>query len=103
MNLDPIAYTGDADIYCPGCAMARYGREPGFDWVRANATDGEGNAIGAVFDWGAYEWCGSMTPETKVHVLYCGGCRGPIDLHESRDCPVPPARPGGAGRLGSRP
>lgn len=48
---DPIAYTYDADIHCPACAVARFGAEPGYRWVRESAIDSEGNPVGAISPW----------------------------------------------------
>ena len=47
----PIAYTYDADTHCVDCAIARFGREPGHDWVVESAIDSEGNTVGALAPW----------------------------------------------------
>lgn len=48
---DPIAYTYDADVHCPSCAIARFGSEPGHPWPPEDATDSEGNGVGAIAPW----------------------------------------------------
>lgn len=78
---DPIGYTYDADVHCPGCAIARFGKEDGRPWVRGDAVDHEGNPIGVIAPW----------DETAPEGEYCGTCGGQIapphddylnDLHE---------------------
>ncbi len=72
-HLDPIAYTYDADYHCPGCAFARFGQdENGF--VPEDATDDEGNPVGAVAPWD--EW---WEPSEKgPQSLVCGTCLGVV-------------------------
>jgi hypothetical protein len=80
---DPIAYTYEADTHCPACAIARFGTEPGRAWVRDDATDSEGNPVGAIAPWD--EWCNPQ--EAGRAVLWCGTCRGPIAEHwHGREC-----------------
>jgi len=57
---DPVAFTGDADIWCPDCATEKYGEEGD-----APRLDGEGNEVGAIFST-SFE---SDVPE------HCAGCR----------------------------
>ncbi len=58
---DPIAYTYEADIHCPDCAEARFGRGPdGFIASLAAPTlpiDREGNLVGAVAPWDEWHSC----------------------------------------------
>lgn len=58
---DPVAFTGDADIWCPACAVEKYGPE-----LDAPRLDDEGNEVGAIFST-SFE---SDVPET------CAGCDG---------------------------
>lgn len=44
-----IAYTYEAGIHCPACAIARFGGEPGHTWVLEDAVDREGNPVHPVF------------------------------------------------------
>ena len=74
---DPIAYTYEADTHCPSCALDRFGPEPGRGWVRDDATDAEGNPVGAVFPWD--EWCESSEPGRAI--LACGTCGDILDEH----------------------
>lgn len=64
MMSDPIAYTYDADTHCPSCAFSKFGRDS-LGFVPANATDREGNGIGAVAPWELGEWPEGIT---------CGDC-----------------------------
>lgn len=72
MSHDPIAYTYEADVHCPDCAMERFPacmltgdiacgalicRHP-------PAEDSEGNEPGAVFPW----------DEIDAGGLFCGDC-----------------------------
>lgn len=69
--MDPIAYTSEADIHCPACAIARFGPEPGHAWVRDDASDAEGNPVGAVAPWDEIEAgtscadCGTLLRERE--------------------------------------
>ena len=66
---DPIAYTYEADYHCPECAFERFGMdENGF--VPEDATDDEGNSVGAVSPWD--EWW--ETQEDLPQYLVCGTC-----------------------------
>lgn len=49
--MDPIAYTYEADIHCPDCAVKRFGRDDRGLPVPAGVQDREGNEPGAVFSW----------------------------------------------------
>lgn len=63
---DVVAYTADGDIYCPRCAVVRYGT-----WIeKTDVPDHEGNNIMAVFASDPHEG------ET------CGGCLAPIYISE---------------------
>jgi len=63
---DPIAYTYEADTHCPACAESRFGRSArGF--IAKDATDDEGNPVGAVFEW-------DECPDGIV----CGTCGGVV-------------------------
>jgi hypothetical protein len=75
---DPVAYTYEADYHCPACAIDRFGREPARPWVREDATDREGNPVGAVFSWN--EWCEPSEPGQQVPT--CGTCLGVIEEHD---------------------
>ena len=75
-SYDPIAYTYEADHHCPECAFRRFGRdEHGF--VPENATDREGNGVGAVAPWDEWQQ-GSGDKET----LSCGTCGKKIDEYD---------------------
>lgn len=58
-HFDPVAFTGDADIWCPDCAQEKYGP----DRQDGSRLDSEGNEVHAVFS--GYE---SDTPD------HCAGC-----------------------------
>lgn len=60
---DVIAYTFDADIYCPTCTAMRYGLNDG-GWVPEEAEDSEGNPVHPVF--------GDAESDTPEH---CADCR----------------------------
>lgn len=60
---DPVAYTYNADVHCPGCAAAA-----GMDLDDDRCVDSEGNPVHAIFAW----------DETPPEGLYCGDCRGEI-------------------------
>lgn len=83
---DPIAYTYEADVHCPACAVARFGRESrisgGFyPWPPEDARDSEGNPVGAVAPWDdVCEDCEDGRPETFCR-LVCGTCGGVISEH----------------------
>jgi hypothetical protein len=62
----PIAYTFEASEHCPVCTAARFGVDSE-GWIPEDATDGEGNPVGAVAPWD--EWDRAMT---------CGTCGGHI-------------------------
>lgn len=53
MTHTPLAYTGDADIYCPDCAAERYG-----DKVLTTAVvlDHEGNEVSVAYSWDLRDW-----------------------------------------------
>ena len=64
--MNVVAYAYDADIHCPGCTRTRF---PGgnLDAHHEDADcphDGEGNAVGPVFDDGDIPDAG----------IYCGDC-----------------------------
>jgi hypothetical protein len=67
-SYDPIGYTYDADVHCPGCAIKRFGKEPGRPWVREDAVDSEGNPVHPIAPW----------DETAEGGEYCGTCHGQI-------------------------
>ncbi len=78
--MDPIAYTYDADYHCPSCAIARFGAEPGRSWPRDDATDAEGNPLGAVFGWD--DWC--LPCQYGVpgsHSIECADCGAVLREH----------------------
>lgn len=82
---DPIAYTYEADVHCPGCTIARFGRCPD-GWVGcptcahpSDGLDSEGNPVGVVAPWD--EWC--EPSEHGRHVLVCGTCGDEIDSHSA--------------------
>lgn len=79
MSHDPIAYTYEADHHCPDCAFKRFGRdEHGF--VPEDATDGEGNPVGAVAPWD--EW---QSFEGGPETLACGTCGAVIEEYEGEE------------------
>lgn len=72
-HLDPIAYTYEADYHCPGCTFERFGMDDqGF--VPDNATDREGNLVGAVAPWDEWWECQATFPQSLV----CSTCNGVI-------------------------
>ena len=56
---DPIAYIYEASEHCPDCAESRFGRADGFiagaDANGHNPIDREGNEVGVVAPWDAFE------------------------------------------------
>lgn len=82
----PIAYTYMADTHCPPCAVARFGPEPGHEWPRDDARDGEGNPVGAIFPWD--EWHPVKEdgePVIGSFSLVCGTCGTVMDQCEHPD------------------
>lgn len=45
---NPVAFTYEADLHCPTCTETRFGRGP-HGFIAEDATDTEGNPVGAVF------------------------------------------------------
>lgn len=80
MSGDPIAYAYDAAYHCPACAIARFGSEPGKRWPREDATDSEGNPVGALAPWD--EWSNFE----ECEALACDTCGGVIDNSHAADC-----------------
>lgn len=76
----PIAYTYEADTHCPDCAVARFGREPGYPWPPEDARDSEGNPVGAIAPWD--DWCDA---EDGPCTLACGTCGWIIATHGPHD------------------
>jgi hypothetical protein len=76
---DPVAYTYDADVHCPGCAEERFGRDAHGFIAGQGAQDSEGNEPGILAPW----------DETDAHGEHCGTCGGqivsPYD-HNPDDC-----------------
>ncbi len=64
---DPIGYTYEADVHCPACALARFGRDQYGD-IGGDSTDREGNPIGVIAPW-------DETPEDGE---YCSDCNREI-------------------------
>jgi len=60
--LDPVAFTADADIWCPDCAAEKYGPDKQTPPYR---LDDEGNEVHAVFS-------GSDEADTPQHCAGCG-------------------------------
>jgi hypothetical protein len=80
----PIAFTYEADVHCPACTFARFGREPDrvvpgrtWPWPPDDATDREGNPIGSIAPWD--DWCNGK--DEQLCRLACGDCREIIDTH----------------------
>ena len=73
MSHEPIAYIYEASEHCPACAFLRFGRDE-HGTVPEAATDREGNFIGAVFRWDAFDdrdmSCG--TCGTLIHEVWKG-------------------------------
>ena len=47
---DPIGYTYEADVHCPSCTEAKFGR--GADgFIASDAVDSEGNSVGVIAPW----------------------------------------------------
>lgn len=64
----PIAYTYEASHHCPACAAARFGvTEKG--WIPEEATDSEGNSVGAIAPWD--EWQADIS---EPDILSCDDC-----------------------------
>ena len=72
----PDAYTYDADIHCPACAEARFGRgADGFiatDSEGEPCTDSEGNPVGVIAPW---DWDHT---DDRANGEYCGTCHEEI-------------------------
>lgn len=68
---EPIAYTYEADVYCPRCAAQRFGRGAdgfiGTDEHGDIMRDGEGNEIGVIAPW-------DLDTDDAENGLYCGDC-----------------------------
>ena len=79
----PIAYTYEADTHCPDCAVARFGKEPGYPWPPEEAKDREGNPVGAIAPWD--DWCNGE--EEDVCTLACGTCGYIINTHGPHAAP----------------
>ena len=60
---DPIAYTYEASEHCPECAFKRFGIDE-YGTVPEDVIDREGNPIGAVAPWQAFE----------TRSMVCGTC-----------------------------
>lgn len=74
---DPIAYTYNADVHCPGCAMERFGTD-NQRWPKEDAFDDEGNGLGVIAPWD--EW---IDPSIEgKQTLACGTCQGVIEEYE---------------------
>lgn len=69
----PIAYTYEAAHHCPSCTIARFGADS-HGFPPAEATDMEGNGLGAVFPWDEWE---QFTGELET--LACDTCLITID------------------------
>lgn len=63
-HLDPVGYTYDADTYCPGCALERFGQDEN-GWIPEDAVDGENNPVGAIAPW-------NEAGDTPTHCAECG-------------------------------
>lgn len=72
----PIAYTYDADYHCPACTGRRFGVDAE-GWIPQDATDSEGNPVGAVAPWDEWQNFGGGD-----ETLVCGTCGGIIDEWE---------------------
>jgi len=100
---DPIAYTFDADYYCPGCTLKRFGEcdgtcNPAYKGRTDSPNrciacsgehdnyptplDSEGNIPGAVAPWD--EWWNPDSDECEA--LICADCGGCIDHAHRDDC-----------------
>lgn len=86
-SADVIAYTADADCYCPRCTVHLYGTEQhplvhhdnhGREHADGRRHDNEGNEVHPVFadSWG--EWADTG--------LYCGHCREEIIPPYCQEC-----------------
>lgn len=75
---DPIAYIYEADVHCPSCAEARFGRsDRGF--IAEGSEDFEGNPVGIIAPWD--EW--HEPSITEAQTLNCGTCSYEIDSLEA--------------------
>lgn len=79
-NLEPIAYTYEADHHCPACAESRFGRDSrGY----IDGTDNEGNPIGALAPWDEWHVCSEYLQDFEPPaILACGTCGRIIDEHD---------------------
>lgn len=80
-HLDPIAYTYEADYHCIACSLKRFGEDE-LGFVPADATDNEGNCVGALFPWD--EWYDYYSDSCEV--LVCGDCGYEIDNRHTNSC-----------------
>ena len=72
---DPIAYTYDADVHCPDCALERFGCDASGFIAGEGAEDSEGNAPGALAPWDEWHVC----ERNSDAVLACGTCGEEIE------------------------
>lgn len=91
--MQALAYTYEADVHCPACTIARFGRDKsGRAWPPEDARDREGNPLGAIFPWddtclGGEDadrtWIADPETgrETAHCTLACGTCGRTIDDH----------------------
>ena len=79
----PIAYTFEADYYCPVCTENRFGvDESGFP--PEDARDKEGNPVGAIAPWDEWHEPGEELPQ----VLACSSCGAEIERLEAEQSPT---------------
>lgn len=83
----PIGYTYEAAVHCPDCAEARFGRnDDGF--IAEDATDAEGNPVGAFFSWDVDHTDDRATGE------HCDDCRAEIVAPWATDAEIEAAAVG---------
>lgn len=76
-NLDPIAYTYEADHHCVSCAIDRFGTAENGWVVPDKAVDGEGNHVVPLAPWDEW-WDASFDGEDEQRLI-CGTCGTEID------------------------
>lgn len=86
---DPIAYSYDAALHCPGCARARFGRCAEHGQIACCVEDSEGNEPGVVAPWDELE-CGEACDDCHGELAdACGDCKRCTPAKDADDCGAP--------------